>query len=100
MAMANIEEQIEVAPFIPQNAGIRPSRGPATIFNPMGNGIPIKNPSGNKIPAATVIRSGVVEEANTAIAWRVSRPHKSTTTKSKSRRAAEPRLGFDEPNVV
>jgi len=56
------EAHTEVAPLIPQSHGAKEGVLVAAIFIPNGNGIPIRNPIGIRIPIATNMRTGEVED--------------------------------------
>jgi hypothetical protein len=83
---ASTEPQTGVAPLIPQSQGVKALDWLEAIFIPRGNAIPIHSPSGKSIPAATRIRTVVLELRNRSVAPGVNLPKAYSMTRSRANR--------------
>ena len=97
IATASTEAQTDVAPFIPQNHGVKEANLGEAAFIPRGNATPMNRPRKERIPIATRIRRVVTEPRNSVMAYGVKTPKITRAPKrSKSPIVADPyKLVFD-----
>jgi hypothetical protein len=94
IATASTDAQTEVAPFIPQNQGVRDVNRELAALIPKGNAIPMNTPRKEIIATDTRIRTLVVDPRNELIACGVINPNITRAQRRRIRPIADERSEF------